>query len=85
MIALDKASGTRIWEFAVPGGIHSTPAVHEGIVFFGSDGGTFYGLDAASGREVWKFKSDREIMSDPVVADGVLYFGGFDGKVYAFE
>ena len=44
LVALDRNSGGLLWEFAVPGGVHSAPAVHEGMVFFGSDGGTLFAL-----------------------------------------
>jgi outer membrane protein assembly factor BamB len=38
----------------------SSPAVEDGVVYFGSYDGLFYAVDAASGQLKWKFASSGE-------------------------
>jgi len=37
--------------------VNSSPAVVNGIVYFGSNDGYFYALDAVTGHELWVFKT----------------------------
>ena len=38
---------------ASSGGVRSSPALSDGVLFFGSEDGHFYSVDAATGREIW--------------------------------
>jgi outer membrane protein assembly factor BamB len=40
--------------------VSSSPAVADGVVFFGSYDGNFYAVDAAAGKVRWKFKNAGE-------------------------
>jgi len=35
--------------------VDSSPAVVDGVVYFGSNDGKFYALDANTGHELWEF------------------------------
>jgi outer membrane protein assembly factor BamB len=73
------------WTFEADAPIHSSPAVVDGIVYFGSRGGTFYALDAVTGEERWTFKAGSWIESSPAVVDGVVYVGSNDSNLYALD
>ena len=60
----------------------SAPAVADGRVFVGANGGLFLCVDANTGSEVWRANFPGDIVSSPVVADGRVVFGCSDGKVY---
>ncbi len=71
--------------FATGGAIHSSPAVANGIVYFGSRDGYLYALDAQTGDKLWQFETGSWIDSSPAVANGVVYFGSNDAKLYALD
>jgi hypothetical protein len=51
---LPTLSGVK-WKFHTSGQVISSPAVINGIVYFGSTDGNLYAVDAASGTLKWKF------------------------------
>ena len=69
--------------FKTDGPIFSSPAIADGIVFFGSTDTNFYAIDQSTGKQKWKFKTDGAVSSSPAVANGIVYFGSFDGTLYA--
>jgi outer membrane protein assembly factor BamB len=74
------------WEFHKStrgAGVTSSPAVWEGIVFFGCDDGKLYALEAKTGKELWEFKTGASVWSPPAVCDGMILVVA--GKLYAIE
>ena len=61
-----------------------TPAVSDGVVYFGSTDNHLYALDAKTGKEKWKFKTGDWVSSSPAVSDGVVYFGSYK-HIYALD
>lgn len=57
----------------------------EGVVYCGSDAGTFHALDAATGKERWRFPCGGPVQSSPAVVGGVVLFGANDHHVYALD
>jgi len=58
LYALNTNDGHVVWNYNTNGQIESTPAVHNGAVFFTSqepNNGVLYKLDAATGGLIWKF------------------------------
>jgi len=82
--AVTAADGSREWEHQATGGIRSSPAVVDGILYIGH-GGSVTALDVATGRSRWTVQctTDGQIRSSPAVADGRLYIGGPEGTLYA--
>jgi|HubBroStandDraft_3_1064219.scaffolds.fasta_scaffold09208_3 polyvinyl alcohol dehydrogenase (cytochrome) len=87
--AINAVTGKLIWSFAIaPTGcavkdcrIASSPAVANGVVYFGAADATLYALNAATGHLVWKHTladsaAGYEIWSSPAVdAGGTIYVG----------
>ncbi len=73
------------WRFATGDRIVSSPALHDGVLFFGSDDGLLYAVDAASGRERWRFRTGGPVASSPAVEGGRVFFGSYDGRFYALD
>jgi outer membrane protein assembly factor BamB len=73
------------WKFKTQGAVLSTPAIADGIAYFGSNDHYLYALDATSGAERWKFKTGSRVASSPAVFAGRVYFSSFDGNVYALD
>jgi len=76
------------WKFKSGGKIFSSPAILNGIVYFGSEDHYLYAVELSSGRQLWKFKTGGTVDSSPAVYENVVYFGSFDGyynRTYARE
>ena len=73
------------WRFPTGGRIVSSPAVADGVIYFGSDDGNVYAVDAATGRQIWKRATKGPVSSSPAVVDGVVYVQSYDGKFYAID
>lgn len=86
------------WQFPVNEMVPTTPAVVDGVVFFGTWEGIFYAVDAASGKEAWRFNA-RELVGDEsawqargvgirggiTVHQGRVYFGDTGGYLMAID
>ena len=77
--------GVLKWVFSSGGAIHSSAAVANGIVYFGSRDGKLYALRAATGSKMWEFQTHSWVDSSPAIVDGVVYFGSNDGGLYALD
>ena len=80
-----QPQGVQAWTFQTGGKIHSSPAVVDGVVYFGSEDYNFYAVDAATGNMLWKFQTGSFVDSSPVVVNGMVYFGSNDGYIYALN
>lgn len=68
------------WDFYL-----SSPAVVDGVVYFGSGDGYVYAVDAGSGGMRWKFKTGGVVHASPAVAGGLVYVGSWDAYFYALD
>lgn len=71
------------YKFHTGGAVRSTPAVANGLVYFGSGDGYFYAIDSKSGAEKWKFKTGAAVHSSPAVTAVAAYFTSRDNNLYA--
>jgi outer membrane protein assembly factor BamB len=94
LLALSPDNGQTVWQFPIerlgdaPGKeefIHGTPAVSEGIVYFGGENDIFYALNAKTGKLLWKYDSGGWFTSAPAVDEKNVYIGSWNGIVYAFD
>jgi eukaryotic-like serine/threonine-protein kinase len=81
---IHKLEGVK-WKFKTGGYVTSSPALANGLLYFGSEDGNFYALDSENGVEIWRFHTDKPIHSSPAVSNGLVYFQGNDGFTYALD
>jgi outer membrane protein assembly factor BamB len=78
-----------LWKYKAGSGIESSPAVVDGVVYFGSlfngRNGFVNALNATTGAKIWQFATDSGVESSPAVVDGVVYIGSYSGNVYALN
>jgi outer membrane protein assembly factor BamB len=79
---------TQVWSATVGGalgaGVHSTPAVSNGVVYVASEDQHLYAFDAEAGTMLWSGALGGLSDSSPAVVDGVVYVGSNPGGLYAF-
>lgn len=66
---------------------HSSPCIHEGIVYIGTEQGILLGFEAKSGEQVLRSQtlSEQPIRTTPVVWRNLVIFGDWDGVLYASD
>lgn len=85
-VNIDAATGSETWTQNINGNSTSTPAVHAGKVFIGSDDGRLYALNAADGSVAWFYQTGGQVWSAPAVSgDGKVCFGSLDHIVYCVD
>jgi outer membrane protein assembly factor BamB len=64
------------WDFH-----HSSPYLHDGNIYIGTEQGTLLGFDAISGEQVLRCQtiSEQTIRTTPVVSGGLVIYGDWDG------
>jgi outer membrane protein assembly factor BamB len=92
LYALDGNTGQELWNFppdALTGDFaDTTPAVANGIVYFGVNRGgpVVYAVNAATGVQVWRHGGPiAQIISSPTVLDGRVYVAFTDGTIRALD
>lgn len=83
--AVNKSTGTLIWEFETDGEVRASPTINNGTVYISSYDGSLYALDAETGATDWTFDAGRAMYSSPTVADGNVYVGSWNDDVYALD
>jgi outer membrane protein assembly factor BamB len=89
--AVDIATGVERLSFKADHWIWNDPVVRDGIIYFGSLGGTFYALSADDLSEVWRFprKNSSEegdpIRASAVIADDRIFVANRSGAVFALD
>jgi outer membrane protein assembly factor BamB len=75
----------RLWHYDKIRRSISTPAVHEGLVYWPDFSGFFHCLDAKTGQPYWTHDLFAAIWGSPMVADGRIYLGDEDGDVVVMQ
>ena len=66
----------------------SSPAVVDGVVYMGSQGGSIYAVNASNGSLLWNYTAVWSVVGDqssPAVVNGIVYIGSDDHNVYALN
>ena len=80
-----STKGELLWKFRTGHMIATDPAIHNGVVYFGSCDGNFYAADAGTGKLLWKFATTLPIVAPPAISGGRVYFGGGDCNFYCLD
>jgi eukaryotic-like serine/threonine-protein kinase len=89
-------SAKLLWNYTTDMIVWASPAVVDGCVYIGSDGGIAYCLNASDGSKIWSYTvpagtfgpvgaGGPPIGSSMAVADGYVYFGCYDGSFYCLN
>ena len=86
-------TGDRAWRFSTDKQIWSTPAVGDGVAYFGSMDRNIYALslkpelEPGESRLLWEYKTGGAVVSKPLLLTGdkMVIVGSFDEKLYALH
>jgi parallel beta-helix repeat protein len=87
MYAIDAATGAKLWNFSTGymNLVCSSPAVVNGVVYFGSDDRQVYALNAVTGEKIWNYTTGAFTESSPAVVNGVVYIGANNNILYSLN
>jgi outer membrane protein assembly factor BamB len=74
-----------LWKFEADATIQGSPAIVDGVCYFGTHLGTIYAIDADTATELWSFKTNHWVKSTVAVVDGRVYTGADEGSVYCLD
>jgi outer membrane protein assembly factor BamB len=67
-----------LWNYAAGSSVHSSPAIADGKVYFGSMDRKVYCLNAVTGTKIWEYTIGHPVSSSPAVYENMVYFGSND-------
>jgi outer membrane protein assembly factor BamB len=73
------------WTFSAGGAIDSTPAVSQGVAYFGDEAEDVYAVTVTTGTPVWSTSVASAVESSPAVDDDLVIFGTDAGDVVALR
>lgn len=85
--ALNLATGQLAWSYG-PGFWMQFPAIHEGIVYFGSGDHLLHARQDSTGAILWDSEINMDALNQigrPIYRDGQLYFNAVTGEIYKFD
>ncbi|BBM82952.1 beta-alanine-activating enzyme beta-propeller domain-containing protein [Candidatus Uabimicrobium amorphum] len=83
--ALNKNTGSTIWEFKTQGVIRSSAIINEHHCYFGSGDGKLYCLNRFSGELIWSYSAKGPIASSPAFDKGTIYVGDYASFLHAVD
>ncbi len=90
LVALDAASGSRIWTYTLGAPAYSAPTAADGLVFVVSATNVLYAVNQADGSEAWQYLGIPEnagVLSaaSPAVSGNTVVVPYSSGEVIAFD
>ncbi len=94
MMAFNATSGTRLWSYGAGARIFSTPALYNGMVYFGAEGAfggnNSFALYASNGTVAWAAGEAQMagggiqfVHGSPTVVNGLVYYGSYSYALFA--
>jgi outer membrane protein assembly factor BamB len=74
-----------LWRFTAERKISSSPALHEGKVFFGSWDQHLYAVDAQTGKLHWKYNTGNAVNTKPAFHGSSVITASRSGQIYALD
>lgn len=85
VMALDAASGRKLWSVDTDLPITGALGVGSGLVVFGTNKGEVVALRAENGTEAWRSRVSSEVLAAPRLSDGIVVVRVADGRFFGFD
>ncbi len=86
--AIWMKNGTERWTYGAPNPVHTSPVIHEGVIYAGANdfqGTSAVAVDATTGVEVWNASIPNFCTAAPVVVGNNVYIGCQNSKLYCLK
>ena len=78
----DPKSGKVVWQLRTNAIVESSPAVVDGVAYFGATDGRLFAVDADTGRVRWAYDTGGRINSSPSLAQGRVCITTYAGSIF---
>jgi outer membrane protein assembly factor BamB len=85
LYALNASTGKAQWRTHTKGQIETSPVIHQGIVYTGTNDHSLYAFSSKDGTKKWTFPTDNSITSQPMIDGDRMYLTSTDGKLYVIS
>jgi outer membrane protein assembly factor BamB len=85
IMAIDKESGTIVWDYPFEYQIRGGVAEYDNRVYFGCTDGNVYCLSADEGKLLWRFSTEGIVTASPVIYDRAVLIGSHDRRFYTID
>lgn len=83
--AIDRTTGSLLWEQTAGDEVISSPAIADGILYAGTRNNSLIAVSTETGGIQWRFQTQGNVDTPPVIAWGVIYFGSDSNRLTAME
>jgi outer membrane protein assembly factor BamB len=83
--AIDRTTGALLWDQNAGDEVMSSPALADGILYFGSRDNNLWAINAEDGSVEWRYQTQGDIDTPPVISYGICYFGSDDNRLTALD
>ena len=77
----DITTSGLVWEYTKIRRSISTPAIHNGLIYYPDFSGFFHCVDVATGEAKWVHDTFAAVWGSPIVIGGQVYLGDEDGDI----
>jgi outer membrane protein assembly factor BamB len=85
VVALDRATGRRLWRTDTRLKLTGGPGAGDGLVVVGAAQGDIVALDAATGTQKWTTRINSEILAAPAIGGATVLVRAGDGRLVALR
>jgi len=75
VVALDPASGKKLWSKALAGNVFAPVTGVRGLAFVGTDASRYYALSASSGAQEWTYVPPAQVGGGASIVGGYVIWG----------
>ena len=85
MTALTRKGGKVVWQLRTNAIVESSPAVVDGVAYFGATDGRLFAVDADTGHVRWAYDTGGRINSSPSLARGRVCITTYAGSIFCLR
>jgi len=91
LLSVDRRTGAVNWAFGTGAEVEArftlgtTPAVHDGVVYFGGLDGWVYAFECETGEETWRIPLESQIITSNLMWKGSLFTATADSAIHRLD
>ena len=85
LYAIDLHSGKIKWKYRGAEESKASPAVAEGVAYFGDESGAFHAVEVTTGKQKWQYQTDAGVISSANFYQERVIFGSYDHQLYCLQ